>query len=705
MKDGRSNKKAFSIIAVLCVASFVLLSAQAAFYWKSRIGSTKAADKLVRTQTQAAAEEIGVETRKIEGIVRSIAADLGERPLSQRGLEEKLEKALADNPQLYDIGAAYAPGNGGQAPALYDMRYARKASKPYQVAQDASCDYTKESWYKDALGSRGIWAEPFRSRTDKTLVVVFALPFRSEDRGGVLYASVSIDTIRQFAHSFKFGDTGYCYILSRTGTFIYHPVKEAAESQKTVFQIARGGDKPKNKDFVEVTKRAIAGEAVKLDVTNPVTGQHFKLSYFPVPLTGWTLGAIYFSDEIFTRENVFRKEKMWIMLWLVIFLTLFSGLIFRVYNLSQPGLWSVSAIFSALCMAGAFYIWHLALSAPLVEENKKMVFTDAPSLSRFVGEYSSKFRKANRKAPSYIPTGIYVQSLEFINANNLRVAGYIWQKYQDGIHDDLERGFNMPEAKDVEIKEVYRRKTGKIEVIGWHFEATIREVFDYSKYPFDRPDIWIWLKYKDPTANVVLIPDLEAYKFITPAAMPGLQEDLAFPGYVFLGAFFDYEYHIRSANLGISSDDQADRTPEFYYNIIVRRNFVTPFVSRLFPLFIMFAILFVVQLMFSQDEEKKKAFGLNAFAVMGVVITFFFSTLLSHNSLRQELNVDKIIFIENFHFIAYLMLLLATIKTLLFIGGKGTRFVQYKQGLIPKLLYWPMLTGLVFMVSFLNFYR
>jgi low temperature requirement protein LtrA len=40
----------------------------------------------------------------------------------------------------------------------------------------------------------------------------------------------------------------------------------------------------------------------------------------------------------------------------------------------------------------------------------------------------------------------------------------------------------------------------------------------------------------------------------------------------------------------------------------------------MFPLFIMFSILFVVQLMFSQEEEKKKAFGFNALAVMGVLV-------------------------------------------------------------------------------------
>jgi hypothetical protein len=77
---------------------------------------------------------------------------------------------------------------------------------------------------------------------------------------------------------------------------------------------------------------------------------------------------------------------------------------------------------------------------------------------------------------------------------------------------------------------------------------------------------------------------------------------------------------------------------------------------------------------------------------------------LSHNNLRQDLSADKIIFIENFHFIAYCVLLLVAIKTLLFMGGSRVRVVQYKQGLIPKLLYWPICTALIFLISFISFY-
>jgi hypothetical protein len=344
------------------------------------------------------------------------------------------------------------------------------------------------------------------------------------------------------------------------------------------------------------------------------------------------------------------------------------------------------------------------MTAPLVEEKDKFVFTDAVSLKRFVDDHARSMARLNKSPAVYIPTGIYIQSLEFAGSNDLNVTGYIWQKYIDGVHDNVLRGFIMPEAREITVREAYRRKSGSIETIGWYFEATIRQQFDYSKYPFDRPNIWIWLRPADFTRNIVLVPDLGAYKFLAPASMPGLQEELALPGYTFLGSFFDHEYHIRRANFGIVSRGQMERVPELYYNIVVKRNFITPFVSKLFPLLIMFAILFVVQLMFSQEEEKKKAFGFSALAVMGVIITFFFSTLLSHNSLRQDLNADRIIFIENFHFIAYCILLLVAVKTLLFMGGSPVRIVQYKQGLIPKLLYWPVCTALVFAISFVSFY-
>ena len=517
-------------------------------------------------------------------------------------------------------------------------------------------------------------------------------------------AGLSQDALADICGAFRFGDTGYGYLLSREGKFLYHPIRDAVESQRTIFEILSERKTPQAEKIIDVTRKALAGGAVSHDITNPETGQNFRLLYRPVADTGWVLAAVFSKDEMSSDGGFLRRQKMWTTLWLVLFVTLFAAVLVGVHEMEPWKLWLIAATFSILSALGALFIWYLTLSTPLIEEKDKLIFNDVVSLKAFVNDHSRTMLRLGKRPPAYIPTGIYIQSLEFTGANDLDVTGYVWQHYTDGLHDAVTRGFIMPEARELTVKEAYRRKVGATEVIGWYFEAVIRQRFDYSRYPFDRPNIWIWLRPSDFANNVVLVPDLAAYKFLAPSSLPGLQEEVALPGYTFLGTFFDREFHLRRTNYGMQLRGRMDRVPELYYNIIVKRNFLTPFVARLFPLFIMFSILFVVQLMFSHEDEKKKAFGFNALAVMGVVITFFFSTLLSHNNLRQELGADKIIFIENFHFIAYSILLLVAIKTLLFMGGNPYRFVQYRNGLIPKLLYWPLCTGLVFIISFVSFY-
>ncbi|MCG8415134.1 MAG: hypothetical protein MI746_13020, partial [Pseudomonadales bacterium] len=36
-----------------------------------------------------------------------------------------------------------------------------------------------------------------------------------------------------------------------------------------------------------------------------------------------------------------------------------------------------------------------------------------------------------------VKTGIFVQSLQFFNSNDVNLTGYLWQIYEDGVHDDI----------------------------------------------------------------------------------------------------------------------------------------------------------------------------------------------------------------------------------------------------------------------------
>jgi len=120
-----------------------------------------------------------------------------------------------------------------------------------------------------------------------------------------------------------------------------------------------------------------------------------------------------------------------------------------------------------------------------------------------------------------IKTGIFIQSLQFFNSTEVNLSGYIWQGYQDGVHDAIipgqsEVGFIFPEqvnsGSDIEPREVYRARNGDKGVIGWYFKATLRQPFDYSRYPFDHKTVWVHMWPKNFSSNIVLVPDYAAYK-------------------------------------------------------------------------------------------------------------------------------------------------------------------------------------------------
>jgi hypothetical protein len=308
------------------------------------------------------------------------------------------------------------------------------------------------------------------------------------------------------------------------------------------------------------------------------------------------------------------------------------------------------------------------------------------------------------KEPVFIPTGIYIQSLDFSSSNDITISGYIWQRYLKTSQVNIPRGFILPESKTMTITEAYRQNDSREEVIGWYFEATVRQSLDYSKYPFDHPNISLWLRHKDFMHNVILVPDLKGYRSLNANSLPGLQPQITLPGYTFSGTFFSEEPRIFNANFGVTVNAEQRRTTEFFYNIIIGRNFITPLVSKFFPILIVISMLFIVILSFSTDAVKQKNFGLSGMAIFGLIISFFFTTLLTQIDLRQQFKADSIIFIENFNFITYFILLLSTAQAFLFSAEKKIKFIQYEQCLIPKLLYWPIFTSLILAASLVYFF-
>ena len=376
--------------------------------------------------------------------------------------------------------------------------------------------------------------------------------------------------------------------------------------------------------------------------------------------------------------------------------------------------WWLSSVVSALLTVILIYLWtemndYEAAPAQLLNE-------------RAVNEYlMAQWKKNSREGtglnagpPIKIKTGIFIQSLKFFNSTEVNLTGYIWQRYQDGIHDAIkpgksEVGFILPEqvnsGSDIEPREVYRVCNGDEEVIGWYFEATLRQSFDYAKYPFDHKTVWVRMWPKQFSDNIVLVPDFAAYQ----NRHHGRHDVFGREKHIVLGTwelektYFDYKLSDYDTDFGIADYVGQQGFPELRYNFVVKRKFENAFIVYLLPLFLVAALLFAALLTVSEKEELSSRLGFNAAGFIGASSALFFVVMLAHIQLREQFAGTSIVYIEYFYILMYALLVTATANTYLF-SIRSTiwhRIILYNDNIIPKVAYWPVVLGCLIVITWL----
>lgn len=306
-------------------------------------------------------------------------------------------------------------------------------------------------------------------------------------------------------------------------------------------------------------------------------------------------------------------------------------------------------------------------------------------------------------SPLYIPTGVFVQSLEFEDANDVFITGYIWQKYDKNIPQNVSRGFILPEAVDPNVTEIHRHQDQNFEVIVWYFEAKLRENFDYSKYPFDVKDVWIRLWPKDFYKNIILTPDFDAYDLMVPTSLPGLAEDFVLPGWDIKSSFFQYKLNNYNTNFGINSYIGQDNFPELYFTVVLQRNFINVLISNMMIIIVVLLLLFCIQILIIKHKESGENQDFTALEIVSACGAFLFIVIIDQINLRQKIITAGIIYLDYFYFILYIMILLVAINAILFASNIKIDWIDYKNNLIPKLLYWPTNLALLLLVTMLVF--
>lgn len=368
--------------------------------------------------------------------------------------------------------------------------------------------------------------------------------------------------------------------------------------------------------------------------------------------------------------------------------------------------WVVSGLVSVILVVLLFAQW--------VQKNHYVLeptqLTDDEAVEDF---FRSIWPDRSDPAPIRIKTGVFIQSLKFFNSADVHLTGYIWQRYKDGVHDAFkpgpsEAGFVLPEqvgkGGDIAPREAYRYRQGDEEVIGWYFEATVRQPFGYAEYPFDHKTVWVRVQPKAFGRDVVLVPDFAAYEATGENDVFGIEKAIVLDEWRRENTFFDYELSNYDTNFGIDGYVGQKGFPELHYNIVIKRKFENAFIVNMIPLFVVAALSFGALLTVTARSDLAERHGFSTSEVIGTCSVLFFVVLLSHVQLREQFAGSGIVYLEYFYFLMYFVLLGVAVNTYLFAtkSARGLGFIHVRDNLFPKVAFWPAVLSCMAVITWLN---
>ena len=659
--------------------------------------------------TKDAVKSIEVILREAETAAKTIADDYTAGTLDHQGMLDELQKTLRKSPYFYAGTVTYRPYGFAADRELYSCLYVREGESLKYIQLDEVYDYTetKHEWYSKAMEKKSHWSEPYYGNAVKVSMTTYSAVFyetvparKTKKALGVVTIDTTLEEIKRIVESLDLGSSGFGALVSKKGTYLYHPDRELVAEGKNLLETARERNDETRFMLNEAVKR---GENGIFDHVSTTTGKESWLVYEPVPLTGWSLQNTFLKDDIYYDRDTRRKQLIKLtlaVLAVLLFFVLSLSLLFKQRNAKT---WIVSVFISLLFLVSIGSVWYFALTFHSLERSGESRINSRPGLAYFKKSLNRTFLHTSIGAPVYLPTGIFIESLNFSEGYYLTATGYIWQKYSAGIHDGLSRGFVIPMAESLEIKETFRDKQGAVELIRWRFQAKWRPRLNYGEYPLEQEKIEIKLQHKSMGEEVVLAPDLDAYSIITPAALPGLDKKMVLPGWKIKRTFFEIRKERLDTDFGSSRVETAGHLHNLYFNIIVRRNFLDSFISNLAPLILVSFLLFCILLLSKSDTNISKKLEAGAGKVLAFCAGLFFVVIFGHIDIRQKIPTDEIFYLEYFYLIMYLSLLWVSVNSILFHLTR-IKIIQYKENFISKVVYWPVLLGLVSTVTVLTFY-
>ena len=664
-------------------------------------------DAQVRTQHSIEASRSGIENqlqRIVKGVDTLATSVFTADSPSTEFVAEQLRTLLFSDPGYVEAGFAFAPFEFAHDVRLFGLSLQVTDDGVELLDLDAKQDYAREmpDWYMVPMSGEAHWSEPVYDEVSQRMQIRYASPvYRLGENGdripvGTAYAVLNATIFSRPLSRMDLGENGYAYLLSSSGRYFVHPNRDF------IGHDFFSDDESSNGSTASWTGTTINGDGQGTTrIIDADTNMAATKTSLPIKTAGWTLGIVLFEQDYQLDADSTRRITIRIRLLLGAAVFLAAIALIGVDNRRQVRFWTLSWLFSLICIGLYWLIVQASFATHALHPNGQLIVTQLNTLETFKSDHARRGLAERGRLPLFIPTGIYMHSLNFVGPTDLRVTGLIWQRYTDKVHDDIERGFVMPESAAFEVEKSYSQRIGNDEVVGWNFKATLSEALEYSGYPFGRETVSIQLWHKQFYQDVVLIPDLESYKDVRPLTKPGLVNGLSVLGWNVEGTFFSFANQSYATSFGLRDYVNLSDFPELFFSVQLRKQVISPFVANILPLSVVLILLFALLVLgASRQRQQKSGIALNAVAAGAGL---FLLVIFSHINLRANLAAREVFYLEYYYFLVYLVIIGVTVNYLLF-TKTDYKLVHYKGNLIAKILYWPLTQFTILAFTLAEFY-
>ena len=480
--------------------------------------------------------------------------------------------------------------------------------------------------------------------------------------------------------------------------------------------------------------------------------------------TYWTYAFIYNTDQIDTEEDSYIKLKLRQIVFILIFLICLTFIILNKFPyltsfLSKYKLarntWVLSKVTTLYLALGLIWVLYVINSSwPALFKNNQKTSNGQSNKSVEIFNYESTARYLSDKNVSekiltnlgakenkckdedndvadkselimnIIQMSMAVNHIDLVSADKIRVAGRIMIKYPERISlEDIvkmeQEGApfyfsNMSTQHSIEHLSTFTRKiprkgrNDKVEynVSNWHFDVVLHQNISYNNYPFDVLPLEIKLH---PTFSdrEIIIPDFDNYYFHAASlydqdqsdslprirTLQSLEPNLTINEWDILNG----SYKMSEAgfpNTLKTCNDEIVFSQELTHSTLVKRQLFEPLISNFLPIFVIAFIVFIIIL-------RLKTLGIEG--IIGTTVGLFFSLLLSHYKLRDDLEVHTVVYMEYYYFLLYIILISFLIDKYFHLSQKNYLLVDYKNNLFAKVIYWPFLLSVMIIMTIVYF--